>query len=277
MRGTMIAILLLMLGCGGLPMAPAVDQATVDRVLADEPAKPAPPKPAPELEGMTFTANAAVMQLAPRPDKRLLAFGDEACPLCIADKPLLIAGVEAAGLSHGINDGDDVQLIDCTTYPDLQSKYGVTKIPQYIVVDAAGAVQRSATGLGTWKSLLSDLRPKDVTRAAGQSLGTLSGASSKIRSVIDTLRPLLGDGGKLAITYTGPASPEIGVSGINITFANPTTLTWTFTDDVLRCEFNPSPTAKVKGFPVKFRGLKLTPEKIVVDIPWLPDAVIEVR
>ena len=269
--------LLLLLAFAGCPSAeaeptPKIDPAVVDRVL--NPVDPQPDPAQPEPAGMVFSLNEAVVTQRPRPDKRLIVFTAEDCPPCKVQGPLIVTAAEDMGLSVG--PGMDVEFKDCVQNSAEQIRRKVERIPCAILVDAQGDEIGRAVG-PNWKPLLEQMRPRDITRAAGMSLGTLKGSREKVLGLIETLRPILGDGGKLSMSYAGQKSPTVQVSGVDVSFAASTTFTWTMAEDTLRCEFNPAPVARVKGFPIKFRGMKVTAERIVVDIPWLPDAEIEVK
>jgi hypothetical protein len=252
---------------------PTVNQAVVDRVL--NPVDPQPDPVQPEPAGMVFSLNESVVTQRPRPDKRLIVFTEEDCIPCQVQKPLLTTAAEDMGLSVGT--GMDVEFLDCTDNSAEQGRRKVEQIPCFILIDAQGNEISRAVGGPRWKPLLEQMRPRDITRAAGMSLGTLKGSREKVLGLIEALRPVLGDGGKVSMTYAGQKSPTVQVSGVDVSFAASTTFTWTMAEDTLRCEFNPAPVARVKGFPIKFRGMKVTAERIVVDIPWLPDAEIEVK
>lgn len=257
----------------GGPYAPP---AAAPKAAAAEPAPGPEPAPCLALDDTVF--------LQPRPDLRLLCFGAEGCAPCAVDKPKIEEATKAAGLTCTAFDNADVQLIDCEESPKTTARYQVERIPCYVLIDGHGDEVQRAVGGGTWPELLKRITgtAPASSRAAGLRIGSLEGGRTSIVRLIDGLRPLLRDGGSLSLTYQVPkgpraAEPAITFGGKVFRLGNPTQLAWSLEGDVLRCQLSPPAVVYVKGFPVKLRGVKLTPERILVDIPWLPDGEIEVR
>jgi len=246
--------------------------------LEAPPPKPAAPA-APPAPCLTIDDPRGCL-LQPRPDVRLLVFGAAWCGPCRTDKPQIKAAAEAAGLTcTDLNDAD-VQLIDVDESPKTAARYSINAVPAFVLVDRDGTKLRHLTG-GGWPGLLQELtqRAPASSSPTGLPIGTLDGGRASIERLIGGLRPLLGDGGTLSVTYTaaGGRPASVDVAGVPIQLGNPTKLSWTLSGDVLRVQLDPPAVARVKGFPVKLRGVKVSPDRILVDVPWLPDGEIRVR
>lgn len=241
------------------------------------PPNPAPLEPVPRLE----LDDPRGCLLQPRPDCRLLCLGGTWCGPCVIDKPKIEAAAKAAGLSCSPYNGADVQQIDIDESPKAAARYQSDRYPLYVLVDRDGNELARQVGGGTWPTLLQQInqRAPQSSGPAGLRIGTLDGGRTSIAAVIEQLRPLLQDGGKLSVTYQAASGKPatIDVAGQPIQLGNPTQLAWTLKGDVLRCQLTPPATATVKGFPVQLRGVQLSEKRIIVDIPWLPDAEIDVR
>jgi thiol-disulfide isomerase/thioredoxin len=234
-----------------------------------------PPIPSKPVAPPTLHLELDESAIAPPARRRLLVFGARWCGPCLADKPLLESGATKAGLTCGPESDKDVQLIDIDESPRTTARYQVTRLPTAILIEPDGAVVKQVIGAGGGKSLLPQLATPTAAHTS-RVIGALSGARSQVAEWITRLRPLLGSGGQLQMTYTGTIEPEISIGGRTIRFSKKTTLTWSLrdSDSTLQVAFQPPPTVAVGLLSVGIRTVRLREDRITVDLPWLPDAEI---
>jgi hypothetical protein len=119
----------------------------------------------------------------------------------------------------------------------------------------------------------SDLRPLGAIH-----VGTLTGQRDKIAAVIETLRPLLGEGGTLTMQLDrggdSPAVIPLG-EGISVAVGNPLVMRYTLSGDVLTCRFEePLPRGRISwGLPLEqpVSAVSASVAEVVLELPRAPD------
>lgn len=114
------------------------------------------------------------------------------------------------------------------------------------------------------------------------SLGTVP-AKKEISALLDSLRPILGNGGKIQTTYTrqGYLAPlELPqLSGMSLIIPESTDLTWTMPGESLVINASKPLIIQTGGWlagSIRIQGLTIGKEKIVPSVPGIPDPVIRV-
>jgi hypothetical protein len=101
------------------------------------------------------------------------------------------------------------------------------------------------------------------------------------KSVIESLKPLIGDGGKLSFEYTRDGRPAVVKTAAGtVTIPAKCVATWSMPRaNELQVNLSESIRIQPGSFlvTIEVTGFSVTEDKLTASIPWLPDAVIELR
>ncbi|QDT54652.1 hypothetical protein Pan44_26870 [Caulifigura coniformis] len=156
--------------------------------------------------------------------------------------------------------------------------YGTERCPTFLFMVDGKIVDR-LTGKTQWPAIrekLAALLKNDPKAVSAIGVGSVR-ARPQILQLIDTMRPILGNGGSLTFVYkrSGSTPTEIPLGEIPIrVFAN-TSVTWSFKGENLVVAINPPVQARVAGW-INVAGVTITPERLTLDLPWLPDVALAV-
>jgi hypothetical protein len=157
-------------------------------------------------------------------------------------------------------------------------------VPFYELV-SGGEVVKTWDHTATPVELAKALHAEQTAAKAAPAVGAvrIATAPGKVvaKSVIESLKPLIGDGGKLSFEYARDGRPAvIKTQAGTVTIPAKCVATWSMSKpNELQVKLSESIRIQPGSFPVTIEvtGFSVTEDKLTASIPWLPDAVIELR
>jgi hypothetical protein len=157
-------------------------------------------------------------------------------------------------------------------------------VPFYELV-SGGQVVRTWDHTATPVELAKALHAEQTAAKAAPAVGAvqIATAPGKVaaKSVIESLKPLIGDGGKLSFEYSKDGRPAVvKTQAGTVTIPAKCVATWSMPRaNELQVKLSESIRIQPGSFPVTIEvtGFSVTEDKFTASIPWLPDAVIELK
>jgi hypothetical protein len=157
-------------------------------------------------------------------------------------------------------------------------------VPYYQLV-SGGELVKTWDHTATPVELAKALHAEQTAAKAAPAVGAVRVATAPgkvvAKSVIESLRPLIGDGGKLSFEYAKDGRPAVlRTTAGTVTIPARCTATWSMPKpNELQVKLSESIRIQPGSFPITIEvtGFAITEDKLTASIPWLPDAVIELR
>jgi hypothetical protein len=122
-------------------------------------------------------------------------------------------------------------------------------------------------------------KPKIERPASAFTVGSLK-AREQVAALLATMRPLLGNGGKLSIDYSrnGADAPFV-LAGVRIQIPAKTRIDWTMRGEVLQVSFSQPITFSPVQWPTSFTvtGFAIGETSVTMQMPWMIDMRIGVE
>lgn len=202
----------------------------------------------------------------------VLVTAESWCAPCIAQAPLIASSLEESGLGGSVTilDEQDPEAI----------KYRVSSVPTWIILDEQNRERRRQAGGFTTRQQVDQFiaswlgNPKQAPAAPmGFRAGTLKGARENIRKLISVMRPLLEQGGSIKMITS---KLDLSLAGAGVTVPKDCEMAWSMKDDRLKIGFNKPLGLKAKGLNLSIRSVTIDEERVNIDLPWFPDAELQV-
>lgn len=230
---------------------------------------------------------------------QLLLFTADWCQYCkraIAD---LQPWLQRSGWTVSTSDEAHVRLIDFDREPELAQRFQVRELPTLVLLRDGNELQRWTRYPGREACVQAYLaaahrvavpetpppssadRPTvDLPELPAQAIpwGTLPGTQATIRRLLDSVRPLLAQGGTINLRIqTADGLPARIAATDRLTLMLPATTTMAFAmhGDALKCQFSPPfPRGQYRRgitFDQPASGITLSTDEIILELPRAPD------
>lgn len=269
-----------------LPVIVAADRPRFDWVHGDrEPVKPGLGLAVPEIvwdgeqlsQATQAVSEAVAASLVDKPDLHIVQLTSPLCGKCPAGWQALQVALVRNGWTFGPGKWFRQETVPFDRpLPAYQLRNGATVLKEF---DATVKPVTLAEVLSEAVTRPAPAAARRERPASAFTVGTVK-ARGEVAALLATFRPLLGNGGKLSLTYNRSGGEVVFVAaGLRVQIPPQTQIDWTLVGDALQISFSKPIVFSPVNWPTSFQinGLRVAEDSAVVQMPWMIDMRVRVE